>query len=46
MGGLGTQQLAGQLDILKTQGAYGDLQRALYQQQLDAQRLELMIQAQ
>ena len=46
MGGLGTQQLAGQLDILKTQGAYGDLQRALYQQQLDAQRQDLMNQAQ
>ena len=46
MGGLGTQQLAGQLDILKTQGAYGDLQRGLYQQQLDAQRKDLMDQAQ
>ena len=46
MSGLGTQQLAGQLDILKTQGAYGDLQRAIYQQQLDAQRNDLMNQAQ
>jgi len=46
MSGLGTQQLAGQLDILKTQGAYGDLQRAIYQQQLDAQRQDIMNQAQ
>lgn len=46
MGGLGTQQLAGQLDILKTQGAYGDLQRGIYQQGLDAQRQDLMDQAQ
>ena len=46
MGGLGTQQLAGQLDILKTQGAYGDLQRGIYQQQIDAQRQDLMDQAQ
>lgn len=38
MGGLGTQQLAGELDITKTMGAYGDLQRALEQQQLDAER--------
>jgi len=44
-GGLGTQQLAGQLDILKTQGAFGDLQRAIQQQQLDAQRSALMQQA-
>jgi hypothetical protein len=41
MGGLGTQQLAGQLDILKTQGAFGDLQRGIYQQQLDADRADL-----
>lgn len=38
MGGLGTQQLAGELDITKTLGAYGDLQRALAQQQMDAER--------
>lgn len=38
MGGLGTQQLAGELDVTKTMGAYGDLQRALAQQQLDAER--------
>ncbi len=44
-GGLGTQQLAGQLDILKTQGAFGDLQRAIQQQQMDAERSALMQQA-
>ncbi len=37
MGGLGTQQLAGQMDITKAIGAYGDLQRAIDQQQRDAQ---------
>ena len=37
MGGLGTQQLAGELDITKTMGAYGDLQRAIEQAQRDAQ---------
>jgi hypothetical protein len=37
-GGLGTQQLAGELDVLKTQGAFGDLQRSVSQQQMDAQR--------
>lgn len=45
-GGLGTQQLAGELDILKTQGAFGDLQRSIAQQQLDAQRQALQDQAQ
>jgi hypothetical protein len=45
MGGLGTQQLAGELDILKTQGAYGDLERAIAQQQLDAERQYLSDQA-
>lgn len=44
-GGLGTQQLAGQLDVLKTQGAFGDLQRAIQQQQMDAERSNLMQQA-
>lgn len=44
-GGLGTQQLAGQLDILKTQGAYGDLERAVAQQKLDAERQYLQNQA-
>ena len=38
LGGLGTQQLAGELDITKTMGAYGDLQRAQAQQELDARR--------
>ena len=38
LGGLGTQQLAGELDITKTVGAYGDLQRAQAQQELDARR--------
>jgi hypothetical protein len=45
-GGLGTQQLAGELDVLKTQGAFGDLQRSVSQQQMDAQRSELQDQAQ
>jgi len=42
MGGLGVQELAGQLDILKTRGAFGDLERAIAQQQLDAERQALM----
>jgi hypothetical protein len=42
MGALGTSQLAGQMDITKAQGAYGDLQRAVQQQQLDAQYKDLM----
>jgi hypothetical protein len=42
MGALGTSQLAGQMDITKAQGAYGDLQRAVQQQQLDAQYGDLM----
>ena len=46
LGQLGTQQMAGQLDLLKTQGAFGDLQRAIQQQQMDAQRQMLMDQAQ
>ena len=45
-GGLGTQQLAGELDVLKTQGAFGDLQRAIAQQEIDAQRQALQEQAQ
>lgn len=45
-GQLGTQQLAGQLDLLKTQGAFGDLQRAIEQQRMDAQRQQLTEQAQ
>jgi hypothetical protein len=46
LGQLGTQQLAGQLDLTKTQGAFGDLQRAVQQQQLDAERQFLTEQAQ
>jgi hypothetical protein len=46
MGGLGTQQLAGELDIIKAQGAYGDLQRAIEQQQRDAQAQYLQNMAQ
>lgn len=42
MGGLGIQELAGQMDILKAQGAFGDLERAIAQQQLDAERQALM----
>jgi hypothetical protein len=42
MGALGTAQQASNLDLLKTQGAYGDLQRATQQQQLDAQYQDLM----
>jgi hypothetical protein len=45
-GGLGTQQLAGEIDVLKTQGAFGDLQRSVAQQQIDAQRQALQDQAQ
>ena len=45
-GQLGTQQLAGQIDLTKTQGAFGDLQRGIQQQQMDAQRQMLMEQAQ
>lgn len=46
MGGLGTQQLAGELDLLRTRGAFGDLNRAIEQQRLDAQRRDLMEKAQ
>jgi hypothetical protein len=45
-GQLGTQQRAAELDTLKTQGAFGDLQRAIQQQQMDAQRQMLIDQAQ
>jgi hypothetical protein len=41
-GQLGTAQQASDIDRLKTQGAYGDLQRATQQQQLDAQYQDLM----
>lgn len=42
LGALGTAQQASAIDLLKTQGAYGDLQRATQQQQLDAQYQDLM----
>jgi len=42
MGALGTAQEAGQMDIYKSQGAYGDLQRNVQQNQLDAQYTDLM----
>ena len=42
MGALGTAQEAGQMDITKAQGAYGDLQRNVQQNQLDAQYNDLM----
>jgi hypothetical protein len=42
MGALGTAQQAGQMDIYKAQGAFGDLQRNVQQSQLDAQYTDLM----
>jgi hypothetical protein len=42
LGALGTAQEAGQMDIYKAQGAYGDLQRNVQQNQLDAQYQDLM----
>jgi hypothetical protein len=42
MGALGTAQQASDIDRIKTQGAYGDLQRATQQQQLDTQYQDLM----
>jgi 23S rRNA A2030 N6-methylase RlmJ len=42
LGALGTAQQATDIDRLKTQGAYGDLQKATQQQQLDAQYSDLM----
>jgi hypothetical protein len=41
-GALGTAQQASDIDLIKTQGAYGDLQRGTQQQQLDAQYQDLM----
>ena len=41
-GQLGTAQQATDIDRIKTQGAFGDLQRATQQQQLDAQYQDLM----
>ena len=42
LGQLGTAQQATDIDRLKTQGAYGDLQRGVQQQQLDTQYQDLM----
>jgi hypothetical protein len=42
LGALGTAQQASDIDRIKTQGAYGDLQRGVQQQQLDAQYQDLM----
>ena len=42
LGQLGTAQQATDIDRLKTQGAYGDLQKATQQQQLDTQYQDLM----
>jgi len=42
LGALGTASLAGQMDITKAQGAFGDLQRNVQQNQLDAQYNDLM----
>ena len=41
-GALGTAQQASDIDRIKTQGAYGDLQRGVQQQQLDTQYQDLM----
>lgn len=42
LGALGTAEQAADIDRIKTQGAYGDLQRAVQQNQLDAQYQDLM----
>jgi len=42
MGALGTAEQATNMDILKARGAYGDLERAVDQQKLDAQYGDLM----
>ena len=42
LGALGTAQGAAGMDIIKAQGAYGDLQRNVQQNQLDAQYKDLM----
>lgn len=46
LGGLGTQQLAGEMDITKTIGAYGDLQRGIEQAQREAEAQYLQNRAQ
>jgi hypothetical protein len=42
LGALGTADQAAKMDILKAQGAYGDLERNVQQNQLDAQYNDLM----
>jgi hypothetical protein len=42
LGALGTAEQASTMDMLKAQGAYGDLQRNIQQNQLDAQYNDLM----
>ena len=42
LGSLATAKQASDIDRIKTQGAYGDLQRAIQQNQLDAQYQDLM----
>lgn len=42
LGQLGTAEQAADIDRIKTQGAYGDLQRNIQQQQLDTQYQDLM----
>jgi hypothetical protein len=42
LGAMGTAQQAADIDRIKTQGAYGDLQRNVQQQQLDTQYQDLM----
>lgn len=42
LGQLGTAEQATDIDRIKTQGAYGDLQKATQQQQLDTQYQDLM----
>lgn len=42
LGALGTAEQAADIDRIKTQGAYGDLQRSIQQQQLDTQYQDLM----
>jgi len=42
LGALGTAEQAANLDRIKTQGAYGDLQRSIQQTQLDTQYQDLM----
>ena len=42
MGQLGVAQQASELDRIKTLGAFGDLQRGIQQQQIDAQYADAM----